>query len=90
MTEFQKAYTYNPDSIALNLLIGKMFEKKDDFKSASREYHKAFQKELSAVLKVTCGKCGYQISKWVGRCPKCKDWDIKGFDINKTGQKLLS
>ncbi len=90
MIEFQKAYTYNPDSIALNLLIGKMFEKKDDFQSASREYHKAFQKELSAALKVSCGKCGYQTSKWVGRCPNCKDWDIKSFDIKKTGQNLLS
>ncbi len=90
MLEFQKAYTYKSDSIALNLLIGKIFERKDDFQSASREYQKAFQKELSSVLKLTCGKCGYQISKWAGRCPKCKDWSIKGFDINKSGQKLLN
>lgn len=90
MGEFQKAHTHYPDSIALNLLIGKIFERKDDFKSASIEYQKAFKKELSSFLKFTCSKCGYQISKWVGRCPKCKEWSIGGFDINKSGQKLLN
>lgn len=90
LSEFQKAYTYNPDSIALNLLIGKIYEKKDDFQSASIEYQKAFEKELASVLRFTCGKCGYQINKWVERCPKCKEWDIKNFDINKPDQKLLN
>lgn len=89
MSEFQKAYVFNPDSIALNLLIGKIHERKDDFQSASTEYQKAFQKELASVLKFTCGKCGYQVSKWVGRCPECKEWDINSFDIQKSEQKLL-
>lgn len=89
MSEFQKAYAFNPDSIALNLLIGKIHERKDDFQSASTEYQKAFQKELASVLKFTCGKCGHQISKWVGRCPECKEWDINSFDIQKSEQKLL-
>ena len=89
MSEFQKAYAYNPDSIALNLLIGKIYERKDDFESASGEYQKAFQKELESVLKFTCGKCGFQVNKWVGRCPECKEWDINSFDIHKHSQKLL-
>ena len=89
MSEFQKAYAFNPDSIALNLLIGKIYEKKDDFQSASSEYQKAFQKELASVLKFTCGKCGYQTSKWVEQCPQCKEWDIISFDIHKSEQKLL-
>ena len=89
MSEFQKAYAFNTDSIALNLLIGKIYERKDDFQSASIEYQKAFQKELASALKFTCGKCGYRASKWVGRCPECKEWDIKSFDINRPEQKLL-
>lgn len=89
LSEFKNAYAFYPDSIALSLLIGKIYEKKDDFQSASGEYQKAFKKELSSVLKFTCGKCGFQISKWVGRCPECKEWDIKSFDINKPNQKLL-
>ncbi len=90
MSEFQKAYAFNKDSIALNLLIGKIYERKDDFQSASIEYQKVFQKELASSLKFTCGKCGYQLRKWVGRCPECKEWDIKSFDIQKPEQKLLS
>ena len=89
MSEFQKAYAFNTDSIALNLLLGKIYERKDDFQSASIEYHKAFQKELASALKFTCEKCGYQLSKWVGRCPECKEWAIKSFDIHKPEQKLL-
>ena len=86
MSEFQKAYAFNPDSVALNLLIGKIYERKDDFLSASTEYQKAFQKELASVLKFTGGKCGYQISKWVGRCPESKEWDINSFDMHKPEQ----
>ena len=89
MEEFQKAYAYNPDSIALSLLIGKTYERKDDFNSASDEYQKAFEKELASVLQFTCGSCGYRASKWLGRCPQCKEWDIMSFDINRPAQKLL-
>ncbi|PJC36916.1 DNA repair protein RadA [Candidatus Peregrinibacteria bacterium CG_4_9_14_0_2_um_filter_53_11] len=23
----------------------------------------------------TCGSCAYQVSKWVGRCPSCEEWN---------------
>ncbi len=22
-----------------------------------------------------CGNCGYKVSKWMGRCPECQEWD---------------
>ena len=31
-----------------------------------------------------CEGCGYETSKWLGRCPSCKEWDtIKEFRIEK-------
>lgn len=35
-----------------------------------------------------CQSCGYQSSKWLGKCPSCKDWD-SFLELNESQQKEL-
>jgi DNA repair protein RadA/Sms len=35
-----------------------------------------------------CQACGYQSSKWVGKCPNCNAWD-EFLELNKTQQEVL-
>ncbi len=35
-----------------------------------------------------CQSCGYQSSKWMGKCPNCESWD-QFLELNKTQQEVL-
>ncbi len=35
-----------------------------------------------------CQSCGYQSSKWIGKCPNCESWD-QFLELNKTQQEVL-
>ncbi|PID47022.1 MAG: DNA repair protein RadA [Proteobacteria bacterium] len=35
-----------------------------------------------------CQACGYQMSKWAGRCPNCGSWD-EMLELNETQRKVL-
>jgi len=30
---------------------------------------------LKSTVKFVCSNCGYESSKWLGRCPECNNWN---------------
>lgn len=41
-------------------------------------------------IKFVCQSCGYETSKWLGRCPECQSWDSFVEETEVTGAKSRS
>lgn len=59
----------------LHKLLGSLYLRKDSLMPAVEEFKKAINFDKAFVVSYSCASCGFQIAKWLGRCPKCGQWD---------------
>jgi lipopolysaccharide biosynthesis regulator YciM len=59
----------------LHYLLGRIHERRKNFRDASAEYRKVI-KELELVqLEYRCGVCGATATEWSDRCSSCGEWN---------------
>jgi lipopolysaccharide biosynthesis regulator YciM len=67
----------------LHYLIGRIHERRGNFKSASEQLRKVI-KELELVkLEYRCHCCQSRLSEWSDRCPKCERWNTIEIDFRE-------
>jgi len=67
----------------LHYLIGRIHERRTNFKAASEQFRKVV-KELELVkLEYRCQACQVRLTEWSDRCPKCELWNTIEIDFRE-------
>ena len=67
----------------LHVLLGNVYERRSEYKQASKEFKKALNVGKLLVIPYCCSSCGHISRKWSDRCPECKEWNNFILDINE-------
>lgn len=39
--------------------------------------------------KFVCQNCGYECTKWLGKCPNCNEWNSLVEEVRETAKNLI-
>jgi tetratricopeptide (TPR) repeat protein len=59
-------------------LLGNLYLRQGDLKSAVEEFKKALNLKKRVVVPYYCPVCDYHTLQWSGRCPRCGQWNTFG------------
>ena len=59
----------------LHKLLGNIYERKEDYEKAIREFKKALGISKQVAVAYYCPLCDYHTFQWSGRCPRCGRWN---------------
>jgi len=59
-------------------LLGSLYLRQGDLKSAVEEFKKALSLKKRVVVPYYCPVCDYHTLQWSGRCPRCGQWNTFG------------
>jgi lipopolysaccharide biosynthesis regulator YciM len=64
--------SYSP---ALHYLIGRVHERRKNFRDSSAEYRKVIREMDLVQLEYRCRACGETTTDWAERCASCGEWN---------------
>ncbi len=80
--EISSRVKYSP---TLNYFIGKILERKGQFKTASEKYRDVIKNMHILNLQYICRKCGSFYPDWKDSCEKCGSWNSIEIDLTEEG-----
>jgi tetratricopeptide (TPR) repeat protein len=68
----------------LHRLLGSIYERRAEYNKAAEEFKKALMMPERPLLvsSFCCAHCNYSSKEWMGRCPKCKQWNTLTLDLS--------
>ena len=72
LTSLQGRATYAPN---LHFLLGRIHERRGNFRDASAEYRKVIKEMDLVQLEYRCRACGTAVIEWTDRCDGCGEWN---------------
>ncbi len=76
--------TTTADYPDLHILLGNIYERHMQYNKAVEEFRKALKAERSLLIPFCCSECSYTSIEWIGRCPRCRQWNTFTLDISGT------
>ena len=67
----------------LHYLIGRINERRADFRAAADEFRKVIKHLELVKLQYRCQACQHRLTEWSDRCPKCEDWNTVEIDFRE-------
>ncbi|MBU1627759.1 hypothetical protein KKB18_10360, partial [bacterium] len=73
--EFDDFYAMKIDFPSLHYYLGELYDHRGDYEKSIDEYKKFIEGLDRSGVIYTCRNCQARMSKWTGRCPRCKAWN---------------
>lgn len=67
----------------LHYLIGRINERRGNFRAASEEFRKVIKHLELVKLEYRCHECQQRLTEWSDRCPKCEEWNTVEIDFRE-------
>jgi len=78
--EFDEIITTKIDFPSLHFYFGELYLQRGEYKKSSEEYKKFIEGLERSGIVYSCRSCQARMTKWAGRCPRCKSWNTVSFD----------
>jgi len=77
--EFDEFVAMKLDFPSLHYYLAELYLQRGDLEKSTHEYKKFIEGLDRSGVVYTCRNCQARMTKWAGRCPRCKSWNTISF-----------